>query len=52
MRTERDLILSDDRIVMMHCADDVFLSCTLETYMVLVTNVTPINSIKNQPTDK
>lgn len=30
MRTEGDLILSDDRIVMMHCADDVFLSCTLE----------------------
>ena len=26
-------------------ADDVLLSCTLETRMVLQTNVTPINSI-------
>ena len=30
---------------MMQCADDVFLRCTLETCMVLSTNVTPINSI-------
>ena len=27
--------------------DDVLLSCTLETYTVLLTNVSPINSIKN-----
>ena len=32
---------------MLKCADDVLLSCTPETYMVLQTNVTPINSIKN-----
>ena len=32
----------------MQCAYDVLLSCTLETYMVLQTNVTPINSIKKQ----
>ena len=29
------------------CTDDVLLSCTLATCMVLLTNVTPINSIKN-----
>ena len=32
----------------MQRADDVLLSCTLETCMVLQTNVTPINSIKNK----
>ena len=30
------------------CANNVWLNCTLETYMVLWTNVTPINSIKNK----
>ena len=38
MGTERDLTLGDN----------VLLSCTLETCMVLQTNVTPINSIKNK----
>ena len=33
---------------MMQCADDALLSCTLETCMVLVTIVTPINSIKKK----
>lgn len=32
---------------MIQCADDVLLSCTLETCMVLGTNVTSVNSIKN-----
>ena len=32
---------------MMQCADDVVQNCTLETCMVLLTNVTPINSITN-----
>ena len=27
-------------------ADDVSQNCTLETYMILLTDVTPINSIK------
>lgn len=31
---------------LMPCADDVLLSCTLETHMVLQTNATPIQSIK------
>ena len=44
MGTERDCAWGDGR--MMQCADDVLLSCTLETYMVFETNVTPINSIK------
>ena len=30
----------------MQCEDDVLLSCTLATCMVLPTNVTPMNSIK------
>ena len=30
----------------MQCADDVLLSCTLETCVVFQTNVTPIKSIK------
>ena len=29
----------------MQCVDDVLLSGTLESYMILWTNVTPINSI-------
>ena len=31
----------------MQCADDVLLNCTRETGMVLLTNVTPPNSVKN-----
>ena len=44
MRMERDFVLGNGRT--MQCADDVLLSCTLETCMVLLTNVAPINSIK------
>lgn len=32
--------------VFYQCADDVLLNCTLEIYMVLETNVTPISSLK------
>ena len=32
---------------MTQCANDVLLNCTLETCVVLQTNVTPINSIKS-----
>ena len=28
------------------CTDDVLQKCTPETYIILLTNVTPINSIK------
>ena len=41
---ERDFIWDDGRMV--QHADDVLLSCTLETCMVLQINFTPINSIK------
>ena len=41
---ERDFAWGDG--CMMQYADDVLFSCTLEIYMVLQTNVTPINSIK------
>ena len=44
MGMEKDLTLGGE--YMMHYTDDVLLSCTLETCMVLLTNVTPINSIK------
>ena len=42
--TGRDLTLGNEST--MQGADDVVLSCTLETCMVLLTNVTPINPIK------
>ena len=44
MGTERDFDGADG--CTMQCADDVLLSCTLDTCMSLQTNVTPINSIK------
>ena len=44
METERDFAWGERHIIL--CADDVLLSCTLETCMVLLTNVAPINSIK------
>ena len=50
MGMERDLTLGGEHT--MQCADDVLLSCTLETCMVLLTNVTPINSIKKRTTKK
>ena len=43
MGPERDFALGD--VCTLPWADDVLLSCTLETRMVLQTNVTPINSI-------
>lgn len=44
MGTDRDFALGDGDT--MQCADEVWLSCTLETFMGLLTNVTPMNSIK------
>ena len=32
----------------MQYTNDVLQNCTSETYIILLTNVTPINSIKNQ----
>ena len=46
MATERDFACGDGRVIL--CADNVLLSSTLETCMVLQTSVTPINSIKNK----
>ena len=43
MGTEREFVWGDR--CMMQCADDVLLSCKLETCIVLWTNITPINSI-------
>lgn len=43
MGAERDLTLGVGRA--MQCAHDVLLSFTLETSMVLLSTVTPINSI-------
>ena len=42
METEKGLTLAGEY------SDDVLLSCTLETCLVLLTNVTPINSIKKK----
>ena len=44
MGVERDFTLGSE--CRMQYAGDVLLSCTLETCMVLLTIVTPINSIK------
>ena len=41
---KRDFTLGDGH--MMQCADDVWVSFTLETCMVLLTNGTPISSVK------
>ena len=38
-----DLILGGEHT--MQCTDHVSQKCTLETYMILLTNVTPINLI-------
>ena len=46
MRMERDFTWGDK--CTMQCAGDVLSSCTLETGMVLLTDVTPINSIKTR----
>ena len=41
-RDERDFAWGNGHT--MQCADDILLSCPLETCMVLQSNVTPINS--------
>ena len=46
----RDWTLSGE--CMMQYADDVLQSCTLETYIVLLTNVTTINSIEKKIQEK
>ena len=46
MGVERDFTLGSE--CRMQYAGDVLLSCTLETCMVLLTIVTPINSIKKK----
>ena len=43
MGMEKDFTL--DKGCMIQYADDVLLSCTFETYMVLLTRVIPINLI-------
>ena len=40
MMTEKNLTWDGE-----HYTDDVLQNCTLETYMILFTNVTPINSV-------
>lgn len=49
MRTERDFALGDGDT--MQCADEVWLSCTLETFMGLLTNVTPNEFNKTRQTN-
>ena len=46
MKMERDFAGRDRPTV--QCAEDVSLSCTLETWMALSSGVTPINSIKKK----
>ena len=46
MGAERDFAWGSES--MMQYADDILFSCTLETCMVLQTNVAPINSIQNK----
>ena len=46
MGTERDFAWGDGHT--MQGADDVLLSCALETCLVLRTDVSPINSIKKK----
>ena len=49
MGMEKDYAWGDGCLI--QCTDDVLLSCTVETCMVLQTNVTPINSIKEKRTE-
>ena len=44
MATGRPLTLAGEHT--MQFIDDVLQNCTLETYIILTTNVTPVNSIK------
>ena len=50
MVAERDLTLGGEHT--MWYADDTLQNCTLETCMVLLTNVTPINSIFKKAMDE
>ena len=43
--TERDLTLDSDHT--MRYTDAALYKCTLETYVILLTNIASINSIKN-----
>ena len=46
MVKEGDLAQGGEQTV--QYTDDVVQNCTSETYIILLTNVTPINSIKNK----
>ena len=46
MVTEDGLTLGGEHT--MQCTDHVSLKCTLETYVILLTNVTPVNLIKKK----
>ena len=46
MVTEGNLPLGDEHTI--QCTDDVLQNCTPETYIILLSNVTPINSIKKK----
>ena len=46
MVMEEDLTWGGEHTV--QCTDDVLWNCTPETYIILLTNVTPINSIKRK----
>ena len=50
MGVERDLTSGCVRMV--RYTDDVLLSCTIDTYVVLLTNVPPIHSIKTKEKKK
>ena len=42
---DRDLTWGGEHKI--QCTDNVLEDCTTETHIILLTNVTPINSIKN-----
>ena len=46
MVMDRDLSWGGEHTVL--CTDDVWWSCALETYIILLTGVIPINSIKRK----
>ena len=45
MGMERDFAVGNGHLT--QCADGMLLSCTIETCIILQTNITPINSVKN-----
>ena len=48
MVKEGNLTCSDEQTI--QYTDDVLQNCTPETYIILLTNVTPINSMKSKNT--